>query len=144
MSKAVEESIRDIDELSSRYALMDDLLGRINKTRKTIPGDGHCLPRAVYQGATYIQQQKRHTTYKSLFRECIDFFAANYCRYSSFIEEGETLENAVTQLNKYFLDRTYAEQDVPSVSIDLLINIMCEVTNCQIFVILVILVILIT
>ena len=123
-----------MDGLSSRYALMDELLSEINKKGIGILWDGHCLPRAVYQGASYIQQCKDRVSYRSGFFGVNRFLRKKPSSLLVILPRGETLESASTQINEYFLGKTYAKTDVPSVSIDLLINIMYEIASCQIFV----------
>ena len=84
---------------------MDTFLAFSTKTRRTIKGDGHCLPRAIFRGEKHLGLIPEHITYMSLFQATAKYITDNFKLFERILTE--TADKALSDL-----PRLYKRQEV--------------------------------
>ena len=117
-------------ELQETNNQTDKNLKDAGKRRVKNTADGHCLPRAIFNGCKRKDLLFQFVTYKQLLKESINSILTSWDNYKNFAEE-QTKADATRHLKLFLEQKAYS---LPSLTLDLVIYALANVTSTNIVV----------
>ena len=105
------KSVTDSIHLSKLYDVLDEYPSNFLKKRISIKPDGHCLPRAVFNGIKRKGFLVGYSNYKQLLRHTYNDL------YLDWIVDSK--ENIIQELKEYEQNKNYTTDIVDTVIVDL-------------------------
>ena len=121
----IDESVKSDLEVKKQYSDMDVYLKFSRKKRFAVKGDGHCLPRAVFRGAKYLNLN--YITYSALLKAAADGIKSDFLKYTGIITDTEV--SAKKALDTYIVGKIYT---LGSNIIDVIVVAFANQTSCVI------------
>ena len=122
----ISESVKSDDEVQKRYDDMDIYLKFQRKRRIPIKGDGHCLPRAVFRGAKYLNLLPCYEKVSDLLFAVVEEIKTDIASYSAVIKSKESAKEA---LDTYVREKAY---NIDSNIVDVIVVGLANRTSCTI------------
>ena len=123
----VKESVNSEKDLREKYQNMDFYLKASKKKRKIIRGDGHCLPRAVFNGAKLLNLMPNVVTYSALLKAAANRIRLKIKDYSNFLTDN--MDDALNALDRFVFEKKYQDE---SNIIDAVVVALAQETSCKI------------